>query len=86
MNEKFVLFIAPSVNNELFYLQQCFNLNRLDQLSWVAHTTMLIDEPEQVQKAIPILAKSFNSFIARIERISLYEFFPARFIAEEKLL
>lgn len=47
---------------------------------------MLIDNPENIQKAIPIVADKFSTFTGYIESISLYKFFPTRFILEEKLL
>jgi 2'-5' RNA ligase len=81
-----VLFIAPSVNHELLNLQQYFNSNYADGFSWTAHTTMLIDDRETILKAIPYAANNFSSFTGKIEFISLYEFWPTRFISEQKLL
>ncbi|WP_238918641.1 2'-5' RNA ligase [Clostridium sp. YIM B02555] len=81
-----VLFIAPSVNHELLNLQQYFNNDYADGFGWTAHTTMLIDDHETIQKALPYLANNFKSFTGKIESISLYEFWPTRFILKEKLL
>lgn len=81
-----VLFIAPLVNYELLNLQHFFNNNETDDLNWTAHTTMLIDDHETIQRALPFLVENFKSFKGRIESISLYEFWPTRFILEEKLL
>lgn len=81
-----VLFIAPSVNHKLLDLQQYFSDNYADGLSWTAHTTMLIDDPKTIQKALPYVAEKFKSFTGKIESISLYEFWPTRFILEEKLM
>jgi 2'-5' RNA ligase len=81
-----VLFIAPSVNHQLLDLQQCFNNDYADGFGWTAHTTMLIDDKEIIQKALPYVANKFRSFTGRIESISLYEFWPTRFILEKKLL
>jgi 2'-5' RNA ligase len=81
-----VLFIAPSVNHQLLTLQQCFNNDYADGFGWTAHTTMLIDDKEIIQKALPYVANKFRSFTGRIESISLYEFWPTRFILEKKLL
>jgi 2'-5' RNA ligase len=80
-----VLFIAPSVNHELLNLQEHFNDNFADRLGWTAHTTMLIDDSKIIQRALPYVAENFTSFTGRIESISLYEFWPTRFILEEKL-
>jgi len=81
-----VLFIAPSVNHELLNLQQYFNNDYADGFGWTAHTTMLIDNQETIQKALPYVANNFKSFTGKIESISLYEFWPTRFILKEKLL
>lgn len=81
-----VLFIAPSVNHELLNLQENFNEDFADGLGWTPHTTMLIDDQETILKALPYVAENFKSFTGRIEAISLYEFWPTRFILEEKLL
>jgi 2'-5' RNA ligase len=81
-----VLFIAPSVNHGLLNLQQYFNNDYADGLGWTAHTTMLIDDHKTILKALPFIAENFKSFTGKIESISLYEFWPTRFILEEKLL
>lgn len=81
-----VLFAAPSVSHELLNLQKEFNNNYANDLSWAPHTTIIIDKPEVIQKAIPIAKDSFFSFSGYIESISLYEFWPTRFISEEKLI
>lgn len=81
-----VLFIAPSVNHELLNLQQYFNNNYADGHGWTAHTTMLIDDSETIQKALPLVANHFKGFTGKIESISLYEFWPTRFILKGKLL
>lgn len=81
-----VLFIAPSVNHELLDLQKHFNNDYDDRLGWTAHTTMLIDNHETILKALPYVANNFKSFTGKIESISLYEFWPTRFILEEKFL
>ena len=81
-----VLFIAPSMNFELLNLQQSFFTDgSCGCHKWVAHATLLLDEPETILKAIPIITDKFKPFKARIESVGLYEFFPARFIKEYKL-
>lgn len=81
-----VLFVAPSVSHELLNLQGEFNSNYANDLNWAPHTTIIIDKSEVIQKAIPIVAQNFSSFSGYIESISLYEFWPTRFIVEEKLI
>lgn len=71
-----VLFIAPDMNFELLKFQQkicpqCGN----GAYNWTAHATLLLDKPEKILKALPIVVKSFKPFTARIESIGLYEFF-----------
>ena len=76
-----VLFIAPCMNFELLNLQQSFFRGcGTGSHNWVAHATLLIDEPETILKALPIVAANFKPFEARIESVGLYEFFPARLI------
>lgn len=81
-----VLFIAPLVSYELLSLQQYFSSKYADDLDWTAHTTMLIESSDVIQRALPLLAENFKGFRGRIESISLYEFWPTRFIIEEKLI
>jgi len=81
-----VLFIAPSVTHELLDLQSKFNNKYAYGSSWTAHTTMLIDNPDMIQKALPVVAENFSPFSGYIESISLYEFWPSRFILEERLI
>ncbi len=81
-----VLFLAPDVNEELLSLHQKLSLGQPDgKNGWSAHVTLLIDAPEEILKALPIVAEHFNGFMARVKSVSLYEFFPARFIAEYPL-
>ena len=76
-----VLFISPNMNIELLKLQQSFFPDcGSGYHPWAAHATLLIDEPEMICKALPIVADNFKPFKARIERVELYEFFPRRFI------
>ena len=81
-----VLFLAPSMNSELMNLHS--DLVPDEEIcgchQWVAHATILIDRPENIQAAIPIVAQSFSPFAARIISIAAYEFFPQKFLAEYK--
>lgn len=81
-----VLFIAPLVSHEPLNLHNYFSSNYADDLDWVAHTTVLIDIPDVIQRALPLVSENFKGFRGRIESISLYEFWPTRFIMEEKLI
>lgn len=80
-----ILFIAPSVTHDLLNLQENFNSSYPNNFNWVAHTTMLNNTPEIIQKALPIICENFSPFSGYIESVALYEFSPSRFILEEKL-
>lgn len=81
-----VLFIAPDMNFELLTLQQNFVSHcGSGAYNWTAHATLLIDEPEKILKALPLVTKNFKPFKDRIESVALYEFFPMRFVREWSL-
>jgi 2'-5' RNA ligase len=71
-----VLFIAPDTNYSLLKLKENFG----ESFDWTPHTTMLIDEAENIIRAIPIVAEYFKKFQGRVQTIHLYEFWPARHI------
>ena len=71
-----VLFVAPDPNSNLFNLKKDFG----ESYNWTPHTTMLIDKPENIYAALPVLAESFKSFQGSIQNIHLYEFWPSRHI------
>lgn len=81
-----VLFIAPNMNFELLKLQNSFFSDcGHGYHNWSAHATLLIDDPQTILKALPIVADNFKPFKARIESVALYEFFPARLIKSVNL-
>lgn len=80
-----VLFLAPIVTHALLDLQSHFAHGSCDLFEWTAHATLLLDEPDLIQKALPIVAENFKPFRARIDCVSLYEFWPARHISDCKL-
>jgi 2'-5' RNA ligase len=75
-----VVFVAPAVKHDLLDLLQAVvpGGESADEFPWVAHTTLLMDEPEVIQCAIPVVTQHFKPFRARIENIGVYEFFPER--------
>ncbi len=75
-----VLFIAPDPNRELLTLKEHFGQSD----NWTPHTTMLIDEPETIYRAIPFIMEGFHGFGGMVTSLYLYEFWPARLI--EKVL
>jgi 2'-5' RNA ligase len=82
-----VLFVAPAVKRELLDLRNAVapGGESEDGFPWVAHTTLLMDEPEAVQRAVPVAAKHFTPFRATVESVGVYEFFPERRIGEYPL-
>lgn len=76
-----VLFAAPDVNRELLTLRERFG----DSAGWVPHSTMLIDRPDEVERALPVLRECFAPALVTVSAIELYEFWPARFICRVPL-
>ncbi|HML45692.1 MAG TPA: 2'-5' RNA ligase family protein [Clostridia bacterium] len=76
-----VLFLGPNPNEELLALHRTFfpESGRGDH-EWSPHVTLLMDEAEAVWKALPVVAEAFEPFCTRIEAVSLYAFYPQRFI------
>lgn len=81
-----VMFLAPDVNYEFLELQRQFDdISIKSSRGWTAHVTVLIDDSENIQKALPLVAQNFQQLNARVESLRLYEFFPTRFIEEFSL-
>ena len=71
-----VLFVAPDCSKELLELKEKFGSSE----GWTPHTTMLIDEPETILQAAPILLERFSPFAGKVTALHLYEFWPTRHI------
>jgi 2'-5' RNA ligase len=71
-----VLFVSPDTNYNLLKLKENF----CESFNWTPHTTMLIDEAENILKAVPIVAEYFKTFQGQVQTIHLYEFWPSRHI------
>lgn len=71
-----VLFVAPDPNYELIELKERFG----DSYNWTPHTTMLIDNPDTIYKALPLVMNEFSAFDGKVTSLHLYEFFPTRHI------
>lgn len=71
-----VLFIAPDKDSDLIALKEKFG----PSFDWTPHTTMLIDEPENIQRAVPLVVQEFSSFNGKVTCLHLYEFWPTRHI------
>lgn len=80
-----ILFAAPERNRGLDALQQACASGAPQRHPWTPHATILIDEPETVHAALPIIVESFAPFMARITRLHLCAFWPTREIAAFEL-
>jgi 2'-5' RNA ligase len=81
-----VLFLSPCMNKKLIELYDYIKVNSFnekDDLS--AHVTLLIDEPENILKILPKMVENNKPIDGKIKDISLYEFFPKRFIKKIEL-
>jgi 2'-5' RNA ligase len=82
-----VMFLAPNVNYELLDLHKGLEmLSNKEEWEWTPHATILIEEEDSINKALPLVNEKFHQINGRIERLRLYEFFPARLVAEYELL
>ncbi len=80
-----VLFGAPEVNLSLTALHKACCIHTESPHPWTPHVTLLIEEPENICAAVPVLVKSFYPFIGRITRLHLCAFWPTREIASAAL-
>lgn len=81
-----VLFAAPDLTPKLAALQWACAGNRpLNGHSFLPHTTMLIDTPERIGEALPVLMAAFTPIRAKITHLHLCAFWPTREILTIKL-
>lgn len=80
-----VLFGAPELSPELAALHEACAKDTMQKYPWTPHATLLIDEPETVYAAVPVLMKSFYPFVGKISRLHLCAFWPKREIASVEL-
>jgi hypothetical protein len=81
-----VLFLNPSMNKnliELYDYVKINNSNENDDLA--AHTTLLIDELENILKILPKIVEDYKPIDGKIKNISLYGFFHKKFIKKIEL-
>ena len=76
-----VLFGAPERNRMLDALHDACEPDPDPSRPWTPHATILIDEPDAVSAALPILVRAFCPFIATVTRLHLCAFWPTREIA-----
>ena len=80
-----VLFGGPEKDAGLAALREACKPDTPETWPWTPHVSLLIDEPEVVQAAIPVLVRVFTPFVGTITRLHLCAFWPTREIAAEKL-
>ena len=80
-----VLFCAPERDGLLNALHAACESGLSQPHPWTPHVTMLIDAPETVRAALPVLINSFAPFTAKIVRLHLCAFWPTREIADIEL-
>ena len=74
-----VLFAAPDMNPpDLYELRKAVVPGVPEQYPWTPHCTLILDEPETVQHALPVATACFTAFRARITRLHLCAFWPTR--------
>jgi len=82
-----VLYFNPVMDKTLLELYDYFkNISNNKNNGLAAHTTLLIDEPDNIIKILPKVTKEFKPFTGKIINLSLYEFFPKRFIHKINLV
>lgn len=74
-----VLYAAPDMNPaDLLELRKAIKTETNEQFLWTPHATILIDEAETVQKALPVLVENFRPFMGKVTRLHLCAFWPTR--------
>ena len=77
-----VLYAAPDMNpSDLLKLRKAIKTETREEYPWTPHATILIDEAQTIQKALPILIRDFYTFEGRITKLHLCAFWPTRDIA-----
>lgn len=80
-----ILFAAPDKNAGLEKLHNACDLGAPQEFSWTPHTTILIDDAEVIQNALPTVIRTFKSRIGTITKLHLCAFWPTREILTVEL-
>ena len=82
-----VLFMNPDMNMELIKMYNYVKDNSFEKdFDLSAHTTLIIDEPENIIKILPKIVEKYKGLNGKIKYVSLYEFFPMKFIKRIELV
>ena len=68
----------------MLLLKDSFRDSR-DAFDWSPHTTLLIDRPEVICDALPVVLDTFTPFHGTVTMLHLYEFWPTRHILSVRL-
>ncbi len=80
-----VLFAAPERNAQLDALHEATDVFPNPNRPWTPHATIVIDETENIVKAIPVLLQSFHPILGAVTRLHLCAFWPKREIGAIEL-
>ena len=69
----------------LLELRQAVKTESIDKFPWTPHSTILIDDSETIQKALPIVIENFQPFKGSVTRLHLCAFWPTREIGAVSL-
>jgi 2'-5' RNA ligase len=81
-----VLFAALERDRRLNEFHEALEFDVPQEHPWTPHATLLIDKPETVQAALPLVVKSFTPLLGKVTRLYLCEFQPKREIAAFDLM
>ena len=81
-----VLFCAPDMDpSGLLTLHKAIQMESIDPFPWTPHATILMDEPETIQSALPVFVRSFRPFLCHVTALHLCAFWPTREIKTVRL-
>ena len=81
-----VLFLNPTMNLELIKIYNYLKKDSFEkERELAAHLTLIIDEPQNILSVLPKMVEKGKALSGTIKYISLYEFFPKRFIKKIEL-
>ena len=73
-----VLFLEPTVPEDLISLRKSFEYDYANGFEWVPHATIFCGNEDEVRRARALLPEFSEPISAKIVGIELGEFFPAR--------
>lgn len=81
-----VLYLNPLMNLKLLELYNFIRgIDHSEYDGFSAHTTLIVDEPENIMKLLPQFVEKSGSITGIIKHISLYELFPKKLIKRIEL-